>query len=243
MNRIQRTALITALAIAMSLMFPDVAYTAENTQYIKWGRHEAYIAGYPDGSFRPNEYMTREEAASVFYELLGDSETTENTDAAFIDVGADRWSSSVINALAAKGIISGNEDGLFRPEDNITRAEMAVFMAALTDSDYTAKTFSDIKGHWAEKSIEIAATQGWIAGYTDGTFKPDKFITRAEAVLFINSALGRMPENAEDLLPDMKVFKDNADSDKWYYIAIQEAANIHEYALKASGCETWTLVL
>lgn len=243
MTRIKRTALITALAIAMILIFPDVAYTAENTQYIKWSKHEAYVSGYPDGSFRPNAYMTREEAASVFNRLLEDYETNENENTKFEDVGADRWSSSAINSLVAKGVISGYENGLFRPDDNITRAEMSVFMAALTNSQYTAKTFSDIQGHWAQKSIEIAATQGWIAGYTDGTFKPDEYITRAEAVLFINNALGRMPESENDLLPDMKVFNDNSDTNKWYYIAIQEAANSHEYALKNTGYETWTLVL
>lgn len=242
MTRVQRTAMITALAIIVTLMFPDVAFSAENTKYIKWGRHEAYVWGYPDGSFRPNEYMTREEAASVFNRLMGDNQTTEKTDIAFNDVGADRWSGSAIYALANAGIVTGYEDGTFKPENYITRAEMSVLMTALINSDYCKKTFSDIDGHWAEKSIEKAATQGWIAGYTDGTFKPDEYITRAEAVLFINNALCRVPENTDDLLPDMKVFKDNADVNAWYYLAVQEAANSHEYALKSSGYETWNLV-
>lgn len=242
MTRIQRTALITALAIIGTLLFPDVAFSAENTQYIKWGRHEAYVSGYPDGSFRPNEYMTREEAASVFSRLLTDSETGDIADISFSDVGADRWSSSAIYELAGRGIVSGYEGGTFRPDDRITRAEMSVFMSALIDSNCTAKTFSDIEGHWAEESIRKAATQGWIAGYTDGTFKPDEYITRAEAVLFINNALGRVPENTDDLLPDMKVFKDNANASVWYYLAVQEAANSHEYALKNTGFETWNLV-
>jgi len=242
MTRIQRTALITAVAIAMTLIFPDIAYSAENSQYIKWGTHEAYVSGYPDGTFRPDSYMTREEAASVFYRLLGSNQTDEYTDSEFKDVGADRWSSTAIYSLASSGVISGYNE-LFRPQDNITRAEMTVLMSSLTDSKCMAKTFSDIAGNWAEKSIRIAATQGWIAGYTDGTFKPNEYITRAEAVLFINNALGRVPSSTEDLLPDMKVFKDNTDDKKWYYIAVQEAANSHEYALNSSGNETWTLVL
>lgn len=243
MTRAQRTALITALALAATLMFPDVAYADENTEYIKWGIHEAYVSGYPDGSFRPGRYMTREETASVFNRLLGNGNSSEKRDIVFTDVGADRWSSSAIYSLVDAGVICGDDKGMYRPEDNITRAEMAVFMSALSQSKSMSKTFSDISGHWAEDSIRKAATQGWISGYTDGTFKPDEYITRAETVLFINNVLGRAPENTDSLLPDMKKFSDNTDTSTWYYFAIQEAANSHEYALKKSGHEVWNLIL
>lgn len=226
-------------ASVLIMAFPQTIYA----EYVDKGIHEAYLFGYPDGTIRPEEYMTREEAASVLYSIFKDSLYTDKSSiSAFDDVDIERWSSEAVNCLYANGIISGNGTS-FRPEDKITRAEMASMIYRLSDSRFGAKKFNDIEGHWAQKFIEYVSAEGWIAGYSDGSFRPDEKITRAEAAFLINSVLERQPENEDALLPDMKVWKDNADKTKWYYFAIQEASNSHEYALKDNGQEIWNLVI
>lgn len=160
----------------------------------------------------------------------------------FKDVGWDRWSSEAINTLASEGIVSG-ENGFFRPDDNITRAEMAALISRYTNLKEGNAIFKDIEGHWAEKYIKAAVSDGWMAGYTDGEFKPNNYITRAEAAFFINNALDRKPGNKEDMLTDMKTWYDNADVEKWYYSALQEASNTHEYVIKETGTEVWNLII
>ena len=101
--------------------------------------------------------------------------------------------------------------------------------------------FADVEWHWARELVNRAATKGWIVGYEDGTFKPDKNITRAEAMTLINRVLKRIPEDKNDLLEGMRTFTDNMDASKWYYAAVQEAANSHDYEIKADGVhEKWT---
>ena len=101
-----------------------------------------------------------------------------------------------------------------------------------------AQTFSDIKGHWAQSYIERAAELGWIRGFEDGTFRPNDCITRAQAMTMINCVLNRIPEDASDLLPDMNVWPDCNPGD-WFYLAVQEATNSHNYKHKAGNYETW----
>ena len=230
-------ALLTA-AIALIIAFPQTIYA----EYIGKGVHEAYIYGYPDGTIRPEESLTREEAASMLFAVFKESLSADGKSVpVFADVPRERWSFQAVNALYANGALSGNE-GKFRPDDKITRAEMASVIYRLADYEPGTKKFTDIDGHWAQKAVENTAARGWLAGYTDGTFRPDGNITRAEAVFLINGALDRRPESEDALLNDMKIWTDNTDTGKWYYIAIQEASNSHEYSLKDNGYEIWDLV-
>ena len=207
------------------------------------GDHFAYVTGYPDGSFGPNKNITREETATIFYRLLTaeSREKYASKESPFADVAQGRWSCEAIATMANAGVITGYPDGSFGPQKSITRAEFATIAARFLSDPYTGETiFSDTKGHWAEDAINRAAAAGWIKG-DNGKFRPDDKITRAEAVTLINRMLNRQPESVEDLLDGMITFTDNMDPDKWYYLAIQEAANGHEYVIKADGIhESWT---
>ena len=137
----------------------------------------------------------------------------------------------------------GYDDGTFRPNEKITRAELAAIISRFAELDGTsAPSFSDIEGHWAQDSIRLAASNGWIYGYTDGSFRPNQAITRAETAAMINRVLDRTPKNEDALLDGMLTFWDNLDTSKWYYIPIQEATNYHRYVKDESG-ETWVELL
>ena len=205
--------------------------------------HFAYIKGYPDGNVRPLAYITREEVTTIFYRLLTEESrnfyhTTEHN---FSDVADDLWSRTAIATMANAGIVNGMPDGTFKPKANMTRAEFAAVAARFDDIYYVGEDmFSDIAGHWAADEINSAATRGWILGY-QGKFRPNDYITRAEAVTLINRVLERAPEYCSDLIQGMKTFHDNLDMTKWYYLDIQEAANGHDYFRKVDGIhETWT---
>ena len=154
---------------------------------------------------------------------------------------SDDYAESVA-VLNGMGVFKGYEDGSFKPEGNITRAEVAAIAARFdNDGDKTAAKFSDIANHWAKDEISIAANHGWIKGYEDGSFKPDQKITRAETMTLVNRVLNRQPETEDDLLPNMTVWTDNANPKAWYYLAVQEATNSHYYEFKTnSQYEKWT---
>ncbi len=141
-------------------------------------------------------------------------------------------------------IISADSNGNFRPNDNMTRAEFAVLLSNFFD-ERGVKThkFTDISGHWAEEEIARVADKGWISGYLDKTFRPDEPISRAEAAKLVNRILERTP-NKDNLLPNMKEFKDNKNRDKWYYAELQEATNSHEYErADVKSYENWIRLL
>ena len=205
--------------------------------------HFAYVVGYPDGTVRPNANITRAEVTSIFFRLLKEEVreanlTTENN---FSDVNEGEWYNTAISTMAKLGIINGKGDGKFVPNTPITRAEFAVICARFDDSEYEVKdTFTDIAGHWAEAEIHEAAAYGWIRGYEDNTFKPNKLITRAEAMTMINRMVKRAPEFVHDMLDSMTKWPDNSDQSAWYYIAVQEATNSHDHDRKNDIYETWT---
>ena len=206
--------------------------------------HFAYVKGYPAGDFRPNAYISREEATTIFYRLLTEETRSyyETGAVMFSDVSADRWSCTAISTMASAGIVTGYPDGTFGPSKQVTRAEFAAIAARFDSETYSGPDlFPDIAGHWAAEEINRAAAKGWIMGDENGNFRPNDPITRAEAVTMINRVLERQPETEEDLLDGMIVFTDNMDPDVWYYLAVQEAANGHEYVRKSNGIhETWT---
>lgn len=207
--------------------------------------HFAYIVGYPDGNVKPGGNITRAEVATIFFRLLTEDVRTANSTQAnsLSDVSRGQWFNHAISTLSSMGIVKGNPDGTFDPDAPITRAEFAAIAARFDDKNTNnTSNFSDIASHWAKDEIGVAANKGWINGYPDSTFRPDQYITRAEAMTLVNRVLNRLPEKSEDLLNDMIKWPDNADASVWYYLAVQEATNSHDYSDKsdADKYEKWT---
>lgn len=204
--------------------------------------HYAYIVGGPDVTVRPNDSMTRAGVATIFFRLLKDSVRDANllTGCTYTDVPDGHWANTAISTMTGLDIVRGYDAAAFGPGDPITRAQFAAICARFdTGKSNGSRTFSDIEGHWAKAYIERAAELGWISGFQDGTFRPDAYITRAQAVTMINRMLNRVPEDPSDLLPGMNVWPDCGPGD-WFYLAIQEATNSHDYRRKAGSYETWT---
>ena len=209
--------------------------------------HFAYIVGYPDGNVKPGSSITRAEVATIFFRLLTEDVRTANSTQSnsLSDVSRGQWFNHAISTLSSMGIVKGNPDGTFDPDAPITRAEFAAIAARFDDKNTnTTSNFSDIASHWAKDEIGVAANKGWINGYPDSTFRPDQYITRAEAMTLVNRVLNRLPEKSEDLLDDMIKWPDNADASVWYYLAVQEATNSHDYSDKsdADKYEKWTKI-
>ena len=205
--------------------------------------HYAYIVGYPDSTVRPQDGITRAEVATIFFRLLTDETRNANSTKtnSYSDVAAGAWYNHAVSTLSAMGIVKGDSQGKFNPNAPITRAEFAAIAARFDDkANTTAVDFSDIASHWAKNEISAAANNGWINGYTDGTFRPNNKITRAEAMTLVNRVLKRLPETAEDLHNDMIKWSDNSDTSAWYYLAVQEATNSHYYDLKENKHEKWS---
>ena len=206
--------------------------------------HFAYIVGYGNGEVRPQNNITRAEVATIFFRLLTDDVRDENLTKTnrYSDVTRADWYNTAVSTLSSMGIITGYPDGTFRPNAAITRAEFAAIAARFDhDGDKTAAKFSDIASHWAKDEISIAYNNGWITGYPNGTFGPQRDITRAETMTLVNRVLNRQPETEDDLLPNMTVWTDNANTKAWYYLAVQEATNSHYYEFKTnSQYEKWT---
>ncbi|WMJ76653.1 S-layer homology domain-containing protein [Sedimentibacter sp. MB35-C1] len=203
--------------------------------------HFAYVIGYPDGEVKPMGLITREEVAMIFYRLLTDESRNELLSDVnpFTDLEGHDWSNRAISTLYNAGIIKGYPDGTFRPSDPISRAEFATIAAKFDELELQNTTkFTDITGHWAEKYITSSEIKGWIKGYPDMTFKPEKDITRAEAMTLINNVLERaVPE--ENIHPDAMFWPDMT-SDDWYYEAVMEATNSHDYIYEEDNDELWT---
>ena len=186
--------------------------------------HTPYISGRNDGGFHPQDTLTRAELAVILYSQI----SFEPGEPRFPDVKVGSWYEAAVNAMAAAGILAGYSDGSFRPNRPVTRAECAAILAKLCGETAAEPTsFPDAAGHWAREAIALAQEKGWVSGYTDGTFRPNNSVTRAEAVVILNHFLGRKPDAAaidagEGLrfFPDVKV-------GSWYYAAAMEAATVH----------------
>ena len=219
---------------------PQPAKPALNT-----ADHYAYLMGYPDGTVRPGGSITRAEATTIFFRLLTEESRSQfwATENRYSDVSADQWYNNAVSTMTRAGIVNGYPDGTFRPNAPITRAEMAKIIALFAKLDKSTDRFPDAAGHWAEAYIRLAAGNGWIEGYPDGTFRPNQSITRAETVTMIDRVLERVPKDESRLLPHetMLTFPDCRPG-QWFYIAVQEAANSHIYERAASeqhGDEQW----
>ena len=217
-------------------------YRGSTPDLLNGDDHFAYVVGYQDGCVHPNALITRAETATIFFRLLKNEVRDGNlrTSNTFADVPDDYWANTAISTMANLGIVQGRSTAKFDPSASITRAEFAVICARFdTGKSNGSQTFTDIKGHWAEKYIERAAELGWIKGFEDGSFRPDTYITRAQAMTMINRVLNRIPEENSDLLSSMNVWPDCNPGD-WFYLAVQEATNSHNFKHKAGNYETWT---
>ena len=235
---------------------PDGLNTEDHFSYIV-GYAEDYRTGEPTDNedlwpVKPNNQITRAEVATIFYRLLEDEVRDEYDTIVndFSDVSADSWYNQTVSTLASMGIVKGYEDGTFRPNAPITRAEfgaIATRFFAETGATYEPGTFSDVTGdEWYANAIQDAVNLGLIGGYEDGTVRPNNNITRAEACAIVNRTLGRVPD-ADHLLPDdvMKTWPDNPES-AWFYADMQEATNGHEYSWiteDGNEVEEWTDIL
>lgn len=208
--------------------------------------HFAYMIGYDNGTVGPMNQITRAEVATIFFRLMDDSFRSQywSTVSGFSDVTAGKWFNNAVSTATNAGKLTGYPDGTFRPNQSITRAEFAAIAVRFLSDEVqgvSGGNFSDTEGHWAADAIGRAAAAGWIAGYPDGTFRPNAPITRAEAATIINNMLGRAPDK-EHLLDDMIVWPDNPET-AWYYEAIQEATNSHDYERDELGVtEIWSAI-
>ncbi len=206
--------------------------------------HFAFLAGYTDGTFGPERNMTRAEVTAMFARLLTEQMDTDKTYSnSFNDVPATHWAANHIGYMEQLGLISGYEDGSFRPNASVSRAEFAAIASRFDKLSESSASFPDVpENHWAAKHINLAATRGWVGGYPDGTFRPNNSITRAE----VASVACRMLERSADLdyikanLSKLRSFSDVLES-HWAYKPVMEAANGHDYE-KTTGAESWTAI-
>lgn len=221
------------------IVLPGVT-VKKNTPKLNTADHFAYVQGYPDGTVKPAGNITRAETAAILFRLMDDAsrKTYYSTKSGFRDVASGSWYNTYVATLNNAGVITDSSNGYFRPNEAITRAELAAMLAKFSETTGAANYFNDVSAkYWAANAIAICAKLGWITGYPDGTFRPDKNVTRAELMAMINRATGRAPKSADAFLPGMKTWIDNT-ADKWYYLDVQEATNSHSYTVK--GSETWT---
>lgn len=214
----------------------------DNSLKFNTAEHFAYVNGYPDGTVKPTGDVTRAEVAAILYRVMDADcvKTYETTRCSFSDVVRGDWFNTYVATLENAGVIVDTRtNGKFRPNEAITRAELAAMLAQFADIKSAANSFNDVSArHWASDEIAVCAKMGWINGYPDGSFRPDATITRAEMMAMINHALDRTPKSVSDLLSGMKTWSDNANTGAWYYLDVQEATNSHTY-MKSGTHETW----
>jgi len=201
--------------------------------------HIPFIQGYPDNSVKPDNAITRAEIAMIFFRLLTDVGKNTPRPSVFKDVASGAWYAQAVSYLASIDILKGYPDGTFKPNQPITRGEFAAVASRFDELEPTdSNAFPDITGHWAIGYINSAAAKGWVNGYTDGTFRPEKFITRAEVVKIVNTMLNRKIK-LENIPAGIRQFTDFVGH--WAYTDIVEASNYHDYEREADGYEIWIL--
>ena len=205
--------------------------------------HYSYLIGYSDGTVRPNGKITRAEVATIFFRLLDDDTRAKywSSKNDFSDVSADKWYNNAVSTLSNMGVIGGYADGTFRPDAPISRAEFAKIAVSFTQNNGSAvyNYFTDVKPtDWFAPYVTAAKDAGLIEGYSDGSFKPESKITRAEACAIVNRALGRKPSKAHMKISDRIDWPDVQTTD-WFYEAIMEATNSHTCTM-GDRVETWT---
>ena len=210
--------------------------------------HYSYIIGYSDGTLQPDGTITRGEVATIFFRLLTDDSREEWWSQVndYSDCNSDLWCNNAISTLSNMGIIDGFSDGTFRPYAKITRAQfakIAVGFFETTREDYQGY-FTDVDiDAWYTEYVEAAARVGLIEGFNDGTFRPNTNITRAQACVIVNRALGRAPDEDRLLDEDEMITWPDNNPDDWFYADMQEATNSHDYTwttVSGDKVENWT---
>lgn len=218
------------------------SYGPDDTGVSGWletDKHNAFLSGYPDGSFQADKNMTRAEVAQMFYALLLDKNVTITK--SFSDVPSDAWYAKAVNTLSSLGMLGGYPDGTFRPDAPITRAEFAAIALAFAYDPASAScSYTDVSANaWYYTYVAQATTYGWIGGYPDGSFRPNNSITRAEVAVIVNNMLGRdadesyINRNADELVSFVDLSKNH-----WAYYTIMESTNSHDYTASSNG-ESW----
>ena len=227
-----------AFSVTPTVVLADPSITGV-TRWLNTTDHMAYLSGYPGGTFGPDNSMTRAEVAQMFYALLLNKDVTITK--TFSDVPADAWYATAVNTLASLGMVSGDPDGAFRPNDPITRAEFCVIALAFAyEPDNAVCYFGDVsRSDWFYTYVAQAASYGWIGGYTNGNFGPNDRITRAQVTTIVNNMLGRAADRdyVIDHQADLVQFTDLTRA-HWGYFQIMEATNAHDYT-KSNGTENW----
>lgn len=227
-----------AFSVTPTVVLADPSVTGV-TRWLNTTDHMAYLSGYPGGTFGPDNSMTRAEVAQMFYALLLNKDVTITK--TFSDVPADAWYATAVNTLASLGMVSGDPDGAFRPNDPITRAEFCVIALAFAyEPDNAVCYFGDVsRSDWFYTYVAQAASYGWIGGYTNGNFGPNDQITRAQVTTIVNNMLGRAADRdyVIDHQADLVQFSDLTRA-HWGYFQIMEATNAHNYT-KSNGTESW----
>jgi len=197
--------------------------------WVPQGVREAYLIGSPDGRINPLGYITRAEVATILFRLISDADRAAYWEQSnpFTDVEMSQWFHNAVSTTTNMDLFDGEGDGEFAPDQPITRAELAVVMGRFL---------------YATGAVQAADALGLYR--LGGEFYPDQPITRAEVVAMLNHIYGRLPETADDLLPDMRTWPDNADAETWYYLYLQSASNAYTYQRKADGIhERWIALL
>ncbi|MDD7249144.1 MAG: S-layer homology domain-containing protein, partial [Oscillospiraceae bacterium] len=231
-----------ALKAAHDLNPEDPLPTLLAGLWLNTNDHYSYLIGYSDGTVRPNGKITRAEVATIFFRLLDDDTRAKywSSENNFSDVSADKWYNNAVSTLCNMGVIGGYADGTFRPDAPISRAEFAKIAVSFTQNNgsTTYNYFTDVKTtDWFAPYVTAAKDAGLIEGYSDGSFKPESKITRAEACAIVNRTLGRKPSKAHMKISDRIDWPDVQTTD-WFYEAIMEATNSHTYQM-GKRVETW----
>jgi len=235
--------LLNRVEVGVLVVSTDRLFVAQWEQETSLAARQAYLIGADDGLIRPNANITRAEVATMFFRLITDEARTAywSQENSYSDVSAQDWFNNAISTMTDAGVFNGLPDGSFAPNQTITRAEMVAvivrFMEQMDGMTLLGNFFDDIADHWAADYINTAAVNGWVQGPygMGGAFYPDRPLTRAEAAAVINRISGRLVERTEDLLPDMRTWPDNDNTDAWYYFYIQSATNSYTFQWRGAG--------
>lgn len=223
----------TLLALLTALMFTLPVLAADEL-------HTAYIGGFPDGSIRPLEPLTREQLAMALYRLIPDGKScSDSAQSCFTDVAPDRWSYEAVSVMTELGILSEVQQGQFCPEQGVTRPELAEILIHLADNDAVAEVLPELVSGWKQQQITFSAGNGWVMGFDGSCFCPEEPVTRAAFIEIFNQILGRNTQTLDQMLVGMPLWSDNLDAQTWYFTAVQEAAVTHTCTITAEG-ELWT---
>ena len=202
--------------------------------------HRAYLQGFPDGSIRPEEQVTRAELAEILYWMMEESARQEITaESAFRDVGSDHWAYEAVSAMAGLRLMLGDAEGNFRPDDGVTGEELSIILERVRAQEAGKAALPDLASGWAAQEVTFEAGNGWVMGLHGAVFSREQALSRAELAILFNRILGRNPESLSDLLVGMPLFSDNLDTEAPYFLAMQEAAIDHT-ACCQNGGERWT---